>query len=233
MKTYYVYYITFLPPSSDYNGPLHYIGVHSTTQTPRDDIGVRYFTSSKYVKSIFRRNPEQFRIAILSEHPTYKIALLEERRLLLEANVPHNPSYFNRAVWSESHIDVMWGEQVRENCKKAAQIWKQLPKWQKGNKIARKRLATDPIIAEKRSRSMKEQWSNGSRDYMRIPHTMEHSQNIANALRGKPKSAKHKHNMSKSRLGKPNGRKGISTMTTEGRLRIAESNRRRALAKKM
>ena len=89
----FVYRLTLLEGSS----PKYYIGKHSGQI---DDLGKRYFTSSKIVCPLFKNNPGLFRTKIVKVFETCKEALAFESKYLNRVDACHNKLFFNQSNYS-------------------------------------------------------------------------------------------------------------------------------------
>lgn len=98
METHYVYRIT------DIENNMHYYGCRSCVGSPENDLGVKYFSSSKYPQFIYRQRetPQHFKYKIIREFRTREDALLFEVRLHLKFDVANNPAFFNKARQTSS-----------------------------------------------------------------------------------------------------------------------------------
>ena len=84
-----------------------YIGVRSSKALPEEDLGVKYFSSSKDKEFIERQKhePANYQYIVLSTHITREEALAEEVRLHELYDVGINEEYINRAKSTESGFD--------------------------------------------------------------------------------------------------------------------------------
>lgn len=98
MKTHYVYRIT------DTQNDMHYYGCRSCVGNPKNDLGIKYFSSSKYPLFISRQRetPQYFKYKIIREFDTREEALLFEVKLHHKFDVADNPNFFNNARQTSS-----------------------------------------------------------------------------------------------------------------------------------
>jgi hypothetical protein len=95
----YVYRVTHLPSG------VHYIGSRcSRGLPPLQDLGRRYFTSSKIVTPLFRSAPHEFSFKIVSLHSSRWAALAAERKYQLRVHANTNPMFFNNVIAGERFV---------------------------------------------------------------------------------------------------------------------------------
>lgn len=140
----YVYRVTHIPTGQ------HYIGSRKSRGLPAyQDLGKRYFTSSKDVRSLFMSAPHEFRIRIVSEHPTYRDAFLKEQRYL--ARTLGKYPLFNKARFFGEN----WATpEIEEKRQKARQRLAQDAAWRKRNSDSHKGHIMTPETREKIRRAM-------------------------------------------------------------------------------
>lgn len=92
MITHYTYRIT------NKKDNIHYYGVRSTPKdiSPYDDLGVRYFSSSKIVKSIAKNNKDDFKFKVVRVFKSRSEAMLHEGILHLKFDVKNNNKFYNQ-----------------------------------------------------------------------------------------------------------------------------------------
>jgi len=93
-KNNYVYLITEISTG------MKYIGVRSCSCDPKDDIGIKYFSSSSNKQFLARQkaNPNDYKYEVLSIFDTRKDANQEETRLLELYEVEHNSFFYNKTI---------------------------------------------------------------------------------------------------------------------------------------
>lgn len=101
MKYHYVYRIT--------NKELHkhYYGVRTSTLSPKDDLGVKYFSSS-CDKEFIKEQKEfrnRFRYKIIFVFPTREECINIEIKLHSKFNVSSNPNFYNKAKQLSTGFD--------------------------------------------------------------------------------------------------------------------------------
>lgn len=101
LKFHYVYRITNLVKNK------HYYGVRSTKIVPENDLGIKYFSSSKddsFIKEQ-KQSPENFKYKIVSRHISRKEALNKEIKLHSFFNVGINESFYNKSKQTSTGFD--------------------------------------------------------------------------------------------------------------------------------
>lgn len=93
MKNHYVYRITNKIENK------HYYGVRSSTIKPKEDIGIKYFSSSTDKNFIRdqKENPDNYKYKVLKIFPTRKDAEFFETILHEKFSVQTNESFYNKA----------------------------------------------------------------------------------------------------------------------------------------
>lgn len=89
----YVYRLTYLGETS----PKYYIGKHSGNI---GDLGTKYFTSSKIVRKIFKKDPKSFKTKIIRVFDTCTQALAFESKILRRVDACRNKLFFNQSNYS-------------------------------------------------------------------------------------------------------------------------------------
>ncbi len=82
-----------------------YTGARSCNIYPKDDIGVKYFTSSKYVKSDFKKNPQNYNIWVIQDFKLRSDAIILESALHKQHDVKCNKMFHNRSNQTISGFD--------------------------------------------------------------------------------------------------------------------------------
>lgn len=90
----YTYLIQHLPTKQ------YYCGVRTANKIPAaDDFWVKYFTSSKVVKSLIKeRGTDSFKIISIIEHESNELAMEFEELTLLDNNASKNPNWLNKHI---------------------------------------------------------------------------------------------------------------------------------------
>jgi hypothetical protein len=101
LKYHYVYRITNLIKNK------HYYGVRSTKFEPINDLGIKYFSSSKNAAFIKeqKQNPENFKDKIVSIYSSRKEALNKEIVLHAKFDVGVNESFYNKSKQTSTGFD--------------------------------------------------------------------------------------------------------------------------------
>jgi hypothetical protein len=176
-----------------------------------EDLGIKYFTSSKYVKPMFY----DFHIDILAEFFDYKDAYLFEQDMILENW--NNPLKLNKKVHKNKEILWMCPEvsplkgvpKSKESISKMKQTKHKNKKsaWNKGLKLTEEKYKVGGRKSKGniRTEESKQKQSLSTRG---IPKSEEHNRKNSLALSGRKFSEEHKINISLAKRGKPNGSKG-------------------------
>jgi len=106
----YVYQITEIPTNRKY------IGVRTSKIEPLDDLGIKYFSSSKNKDFITnqKNNRSEYLYEILSIHESRNDAVDEEIRLHELYDVSNNPEFINRASQKNSGFDAKGKVSVKD-----------------------------------------------------------------------------------------------------------------------
>lgn len=102
MKYHYVYRITNIKENK------YYYGVRSSKCLPKDDLGIKYFSSASDKEFIKDQKcyPNNFCYKVVSIHPTRKEAALKEIKLHEKFNVAVNENFYNLAKHTSTGFDV-------------------------------------------------------------------------------------------------------------------------------
>jgi hypothetical protein len=94
----YVYRITNLVEKK------HYYGKRSSKCDPKQDLGIKYFSSSrdKEFRTDQKKNPQNYRYKIIGVFPTAELALSKEIKLHSKFNVALNSNFYNKARQTSS-----------------------------------------------------------------------------------------------------------------------------------
>ena len=101
MKYHYTYRITNIKDR------MYYYGVHSCDCLPKEDIGVKYFSSSKkeFIKDQ-KENPQDYKYKVLKIFSTRKEAVEHEIFLHKKFNVKLHEQFYNRSNQTSTGFDV-------------------------------------------------------------------------------------------------------------------------------
>jgi len=114
-KYHYIYRITNIRENK------HYIGVRSSSITPYDDLGKKYFSSStdsEFIKSQ-KEHPENFIYYIIEIFNTREEALKHEIYLHDKFNVAVNENFYNKAKQTSLGFDtsgIIFSKERRLKC---------------------------------------------------------------------------------------------------------------------
>jgi hypothetical protein len=170
----YVYRITNLVEKK------HYYGKRSSKCDPREDLGKKYFSSSKdrtFIKDQ-KLNPQNYKYKIVSKFLTDELACLREIKLHSKFNVALSPNFYNKSRQTStkfcySNLGLI---RTKEFCEK-------ISKANKGRKHSKEHI-------EKWKISMVGKTNKGK------PMSSEQKIKISEAHKGKPKAPEHIENMS-------------------------------------
>lgn len=97
-----------------------YIGSRIANKVPaKNDLMIKYFTSSKYVKSYIKIHGAPDYIEIISEYECKKEAVLQEYLLIVNENAVYDEKYFNmRAYYGDLPEHCVSGKQTEEHKQK-------------------------------------------------------------------------------------------------------------------
>lgn len=100
-KYHYVYCILEIPTNKKY------IGARSTNKNPSDDLGKKYFSSSRNKEFVCnqKERPHNYKYEILLICNNREEAILEEIRLHNLYDVAKNPDFYNRAKQTAKYFD--------------------------------------------------------------------------------------------------------------------------------
>lgn len=188
MKYHYVYRVTSIQENK------HYYGYRSSTDSPENDLGVKYFTSSTNLKfkELFRNNPENYKLKIVSVFDTREEAMLLEIKLHNKFNVGVNSNFYNKCKATSTGFTTEGISHIHSDETK-----KKISKTSKGRVVSQK-------TKDKLSKA-----NSGKK------HTQEHVAKISKANRGKKYTQDHKNKLSEAKKGK--------TLTQEHRSNISKA----------
>ena len=97
----YVYRITNLVEKK------HYYGKRSSKVDPKQDLGIKYFSSSrdKEFREDQKLNPLNYRYKIVQQFISCKAAIIRESKLHSKFNVGANPKFYNKATQTINGFD--------------------------------------------------------------------------------------------------------------------------------
>jgi hypothetical protein len=101
MKTHYVYRISNIVLNR------HYYGARSTKYSPKEDLGIRYFSSShdkEFLKDQ-KVNPQNYKYKIIKSFSSREDAILLEIKLHNRFDVGVNPNFYNRSKQTSTGWD--------------------------------------------------------------------------------------------------------------------------------
>lgn len=222
---YYVYKIT------DKKTNKFYIGARCSKITPDSDLGIKYFSSSKIVKSLISINGvDNFIFEIINNTFTsWKEAYDYEQSIIF--SFWGNPQLLNKSCYyGKKDFGVISSESKNLISKKSSEMWKndemvtkikesQKKSWTPERKqIQSERLKKEFWTEERKlEHSEKMKGHPGSIILRGVKKPDGFGEKISKKLKNKPKTEKHKENLSKARLGKtyPNNRKLPSKIISE------------------
>jgi len=93
MKHHYVYRVTSLTKNK------HYYGSRTSIVPPKEDLGIKYFTSStdREFRNGFKSSPHNYKVKVVSTFKTREEAMLLEIRLHARFDVGKNSNFYNKS----------------------------------------------------------------------------------------------------------------------------------------
>lgn len=161
-KYHYTYRITNIVEKK------YYYGVHSCNCLPKEDIGVKYFSSSKNkaFKDDIKENPQNYKYKVVKIFGTRKEALEHEIFLHAKFDVGVNKKFYNGAKQCSTNRDTSGLFPARDKDGNIFMISRDDERFISGELIANSKRPRDEF-------------------------TVEHRENLSKALTGKPKSKEH------------------------------------------
>lgn len=100
----------------------HYYGKRSSKIPPKEDLGVRYFSSStdKDFKEDQYKNPQNYQYKVVAKTSTAKHALELERKLQVKFQVHLNEAFYNKAIHTSTGFDLTGYKRSAEAIEKTA-----------------------------------------------------------------------------------------------------------------
>jgi hypothetical protein len=180
----------------------------------------KYFgsISSKKWKNIYKqetiKNPQDFKLEILSSHPTRKDALLEELRLHIELDVVNDDNYFNKSLaspngWFGRKIS---GPEHHSYGRKRSEESKQ--------KMRESKLGTHASLE---TRAKMSEIRKG------IIQKSEHIEKRVNKLIGKSRTEESKKKMSESQKGNTNKKGKLLSDESKDKIRNANIGKKMSM----
>ena len=176
-KYHYTYRITNIVEKK------YYYGVHSCNCLPKEDIGVKYFSSSKNkaFKDDIKENPQNYKYKVVKIFDTRKEALEHEIFLHTKFNVKLHKSFYNDSNQTSIGRDTTGMCSVKDKDGNTFLVPIDDPRYLSGELVGvSKGVKMPKEFGEKISRKNKG----------KIP-TVEHRENLSKALTGKKKSKEH------------------------------------------
>lgn len=198
-KYHYVYRITNIKEK------MHYYGVRSCDCLPKEDIGIKYFSSSeKEFKQNQKQNPHNYKYKIVKLFKTRKEANKYEEILHKKFDVRVHQSFYNK--WNASENFDIYGKSTYQD--------------ENGEK-------TFLTKEEAKARNLKGYpKSEKHKANLQIPKSEEHKKKIGDKHRGKIVSEASKAKMSESKIGEKNNRYGTKhTEETKSKQSLASKGK--------
>lgn len=176
----------------------HYYGVRTSKHDPKDDLGVKYFSSSsdKYFIKDQKINPQDYRYKVICVCKNRHNAVLLEIKLHNKFNVGINESFYNRAKQTSTGWDRRGSTYI---CTDETRV-----------KIGN--IHRGKIMSEESRKKMSDSGK------LKI-FTDEHKHNLSKGSKGKPKSDDHRTNISRAQQnGNGNFRGGHHTEETKQKM---------------
>lgn len=180
-------------------------------ENPYDDLGIRYKSSSKYVKDL---GFENFSFGVVKTYPTYDECYWDEQRLIkdgIQNPLCLNKSYFDKETGSQkfSTFGIKMSDKFREKCRNRMKNFKHTDESRK--KISLSHLGKTQIITEETKKKM-------SIAALGKKKKISHKQSISKGLIGHPVSDETKKKIGDANRGR--------VWSEETRRKILESRKR-------
>jgi len=209
MKYYYVYRVTSIQENK------HYYGYRSSTDSPENDLGVKYFTSSTNLKfkELFKNNPENYKLKIVSVFDTREEAMLLEIKLHNKFNVGVNANFYNKCKatstgFSTEGIPHTHSDETKEKISKSS----------KGRVVSQK--TKDKLSkANSGKKHTQEHATKISKANKGKKHTQDHRSKLSKAKKGKTITQEHRSNISKAKKGVVHSKESLQKRTATRRER--------------
>ena len=155
-KYHYVYCILEISTNKKY------IGTRSTNKKPADDLGKKYFSSSKNKEFISsqKENPHNYKYEILLICNTREEAILEEIRLHNLYDVAKNPDFYNKAKQTAKYFDTTGKVSVIDKDGNTMQVNVDDPRYLSGELKSVVAGKNNPFYNKKHSAETKEKIAN-------------------------------------------------------------------------
>lgn len=188
----YVYRIT-----NKTNGR-HYIGSRSSKIVPSQDLGVKYYSSSKYLKSdIDSLGTNCFRYKVIRQFETRELAYRFEEKIQRKVGIPVNPQFYNKSIqtrkfsWTGCQHTVETREKMSRQRRGRASPLRGIKKTLTDEE--RKKYISKSFSGRKHTAESKEKMSRSQKDL---------SSKRANPFKGKKHTSSTKESIKRS-LSKP------------------------------
>lgn len=162
---------------------MYYYGVHSCNCLPKEDIGIKYFSSSKNKEFIKdqKENPQDYKYKIIKIFDSRKEAIEHEIFLHNKFNVGINESFYNKAKQTSTDYDTTGKASVKDKDGNIFLVNVDDPRYLLGKLVGVSK-------GNKMSEEFCQKMSNAKKGY--IPSN-EHRRKLSEALIGKKKSPEH------------------------------------------
>jgi len=190
----YVYRITNLVENK------HYYGKRSSKCDPKEDLGVKYFSSSsdKMFMLDQKSNPQNYRYKIVQSFCDAIIALAREVKLHSKFNVGINEKFYNKVKQTSVGFNFTGGKVSAEAREKLSKAFKGKPRSEEIKaKIAKSNSGKIRSAESKSKQSERQKGKPGHK------HTEQTKSNLAEIQRGRCYSEESKRKMSVAKKGKP------------------------------
>ena len=204
-----------------------YIGVRSCEDTPSEDIGIKYFSSSsdKVFISEQRINPENFIYEVINTFDNRVDALTDEIRLHEMHDVCKNPQFYNLSKQTSNGMDFTGGNHSEESKLKIGEASKErgISEKAKANLLwhTKNRIRTPEEIKKMSEAKLGNTNASGKRSEEYSKKLSERMQGTA-FFKGRTHSDEAKKKMSEAKLGNTNA---SGKRSEEHRKRISEGRK--------
>ena len=192
---------------------MYYYGVRSTNLLPKDDIGIKYFSTSTNKEFIRdqKENPQNYHYKVIKNFNTREEATALEIKLHEKFNVKLHEKFYNRANQTSTGFDTTGVPQsdIAKEKNRVAHTGKNSSCYGKYLTKEHKKKISESSKGKKKSEKHKEN--------QRKPKTSEHKMNMSIAKKGK--------NSPRAKVFKIYDSNGLLEYTTEGNFKqVCEDN---------
>jgi hypothetical protein len=203
MKHYYTYRIDHIPTGNFYHG------ARASKTDPKLDLGIKYFSSSKIVKSLLASGSiSDFKFTVISEYCSWEEAYLAEQALIFK-NWSSTHRLNKTCYFGKKNFAVISDDTKAKISSKSKEMWlihrdkivnSQKDSWNDSRREKYSNLTKSRWTDEaKASHSIKLTGHVGSTKLKGVPKPEGFGKLISSKLSNKPKSEEHKRKLSEAR----------------------------------